>query len=190
VSGHGWDQKNQKPLDRNLWLGRVLHSKQIIAEPKSDKTTNYLLECLLFQNSKLEKELKSERQKRIACEEDGKQTETIRQLLREKANLEYQLQQKEQLRAIPVQPQGNNVAMAEIMRKLQTVNTNVKYELEVEKRRRMVAEEALSKGRVNQTQIIEQLRRENTNLILNLYQLQQSEERRIQEKSECCCIVM
>ena len=187
MSGHGWDPKNQKPLDRNLWLGRVLHSRQIVTDPNSDNSINNLLECLLYQNSTLEKELKNERQKRIACEEDGKQTETIRQLLREKANLEYQLQQKEQLKTT-VQAQSNNVVMTEFIRKLQTVNTGAKNELECEKRRRMAAEEALSKGRINQRQIIEQLQREKASLE---YQLrQQSQELRVQEKSQCCCIVM
>lgn len=188
MSGHGWDQKNQKSLDRNLWLGRVLHNRQIIAEPNSDNTKNNLLECLLFQNSKLEKELKSERQNRIACEEDGKQTASSCYGRRPIWNINCS--RRKQLRATPIQTRDNNVAMAEIMRKLQTVNTNAKYELEVEKRKRMAAEEALSKGSLNQTRIIEQLRKENANLILNLNQLQQSEERRIQEKSECCCIVL
>lgn len=187
MSGHGWDPKNQKPLDRNLWLGRVLNCRQIITDRNSEKSINNLLECLLFENSALKKELKSERQKRIACEEDGKQTKTIRHLLREKAHLEHQLEQKEKLKTTAL-PQSNNDAMTQIITKLQNVNTNTKYELEVEKRRRIAAEEALSKGLIDQRQIIEQLQSEKSNLEYQLHQL--SEELTIQEKSQCCCVVM
>ena len=77
MSGHGWDGTTKKPIDRNLWFGRVLHSK----EDNSTINANHeiilnsgnpteIVEQLLRENGNLQNELKSEKQRRVTAEQN------------------------------------------------------------------------------------------------------------------------
>lgn len=110
MRGHGWDSITNKPLDRNLWLGRILHGKQIIINNTNQQTTSFLnnandnqiLQQLIKENANLKNLLNNEMQRRIAAEQNrsqtrvqsrNDQTQIISQLSREKASLELQLRQ-------------------------------------------------------------------------------------------------
>ena len=77
VTGHGWDESMKKPLNRNLWFGRVLHSKEdnsaINANQEailSSGNPTEIVEQLLRENTNLQKELSSEKQRRAAAEQN------------------------------------------------------------------------------------------------------------------------
>jgi len=121
VKGHGWDSNTQKPLDRNLWLGRVLHGKQIIISNVNQQPTsilntaidNQIFQQLIKDNGNLKNLLNNEMKRRIAAEQTpsqsrvqtrNDQTQIISQLSREKASLQCQLEQARQQSAQQSRP--------------------------------------------------------------------------------------
>lgn len=205
VSGNGWNPDNGKPFDRNLWLGKILHDKQncVIKDQQIKESNNSLadlVECLLFQNANLEKELKSEKEKRIHVDkiksnDNNQQTEIFRiQLLQllvsEKESLCQELKNEKQKRIAAELAQSSNVG-PEMYKKLIIEKTKMENELKIEKQIRINLEN--SHGNHNQSllQTIGELRREKANLE---YELQQSEHLRMisteRRQSKGCCVVM
>ena len=67
VVGSGWNSITGKPLDRSLWIGRILNNKQIPVITNQETSTEF--EQLQKANSILRNLLNNEKQKRISSAE-------------------------------------------------------------------------------------------------------------------------